>query len=117
MKTLVSLMLVAGIALPFNAFAIGALAVDDAAGEEVGYGFFTGANSEASAKSGALKECKKAGNDNCRVLGWFKTCGAYAASKNYYGYGFGATKGAAETMARKECGNSACKIRVSECEE
>lgn len=105
------------LALPFNAFAIGAIAVDDEEGQdEPGYGYVTGADSEAEAKAGALKECRKSGNKNCKVAVWFKQCGAYAASKTYSGIGYGNTQRIAEAKALDECGNRACKVIVADCE-
>ncbi|CAN5336576.1 hypothetical protein BH11PSE11_BH11PSE11_27720 [soil metagenome] len=103
--------------IPMKVFAVGAIAVDDAVGDmDAGYGLVTGEDSEGAAKAAAMKECKKAGNDNCRVVVWFKSCGAYAASKKYYGWGYGADKATASDMALDKCGNSSCKIIVAECE-
>ena len=91
MKKFATLILTLGFLFQGSAFAIGAIAVDDSVGEnDPGYGFVTGEDSEAAAKAGAMKQCKSSGNDNCKVVVWFKTCGAYASSKKYYGYGFGA---------------------------
>lgn len=115
LHTLAALML--AITLPLNALAVGAIAVDDEEGEkDPGYGYVTGASSEQEAKAGALRECKKAGNDNCKVAVWFKQCGAYAASRKYSGIGYGSSKKVAENKALEECGNSACKIIISDCE-
>ena len=105
------------LAMPMSAFAVGAIAVDDEEGQdEPGFGYVTGADSEAAAKAGALKECRASGNKNCKVAVWFKQCGAYAASKKYSGIGYGSTKKVAENKALEECGNGACKIIVSDCE-
>jgi hypothetical protein len=99
-----------------TAFAIGAIAVDDEVGDsDPGYGVVTGHDSEREAKAAAMKACKEHGN-KCEVVGWFKTCGAYASSKNNSGYGFGATKAAATAKAKEVCGDNNCKIIVSECE-
>ena len=99
-----------------NAFAFGAIAVDDSVGEkDPAYGISVGEDSEAAAKKAALKFCKENGED-CKVVGWFKTCGAYASSKKYYGYGFGATKAAATTKALEMCGQNSCKVVTAECE-
>jgi hypothetical protein len=101
---------------PGSAFAFGAIAVDDAVGEtEPAYGFATGEDTKEAAQKMALKYCKEHG-DNCKVVGWFATCGAYASSKKYYGYGYGATKAKATADALKMCGNNKCEIVVSECE-
>jgi hypothetical protein len=105
------------LALSSSAFAVGAIAVDDEVGEsDPGYGYVTGMDSEAEAKKGAMKECRANGNQNCKVVVWFKQCGAYANSRKYAGTGFGATKKVAEARALDECGNAACKIIVSDCE-
>lgn len=103
--------------LPLNALAVGAIAVDDEEGEkDPGFGYVTGMDSEKEARAGALKECRAAGNSNCKVVVWFKQCGAYAASRKYAGIGYGASQRIAETKALEECGNAACKIIVSDCE-
>lgn len=100
-----------------NVFAFGAIAVDDEEGEtEPGYGFVTGEDNKDTARSEALKECKKAGGENCKVVVWFKQCGAYAASKKYYGYGYGSNKGKAIADALEMCGQKSCKIAIAECE-
>jgi hypothetical protein len=103
--------------LPLNAFAIGAIAVDDNESLAVpGYGLVTGRDSKGSAQRDALKLCAKAGNDGCEVVAWFETCGAYAASQKFYGVGWGSTRDAAEGMAMGNCGNDNCEILISECE-
>lgn len=102
--------------LPLSAFAIGAIAVDDEEGdEEPGYGYVTGYDSKDEARRGALNECKKSGNKNCKVVAWFETCGAYAVSKKYYGVGWGSTKPKAEAMALEKC-EGKCRIAISDCE-
>lgn len=105
------------ILLPINAFAIGAIAVDDdEALAEPGYGLVTGRASKEEAQRDALKLCAKAGNQGCVVVAWFETCGAYAASQKFYGVGWGRTLAIAETMAMEKCGNDNCEIFISECE-
>lgn len=114
---LLSLTLAASVAFTSNAFAIGAIAVDDSVGDtEPGYGISVGEETEAAAKKAALKLCKQH-NDNCKIVGWFKTCGAYASSKKYYGYGFGATKAAATKAALEMCGQNSCTVVTTECED
>lgn len=118
-KTFQSIMSAAVLAafLPFNAWAVGAIAVDDEVGDkDPGYGVVVGMDSEAEARREALKECRKAGNGNCKVAVWFKQCGAYAASRQYSGIGYGGSKRVAEAKALDECGHNACRIVVSECE-
>src|SRR5262245_14315482 len=95
MKKIAAVLAALVLSLSFSnaAFAYGAIAVDDEEGDdEPGYGFVTGEDSKEAAQSKALKECRKHGNKNCKVVVWFQKCGAYAASKKYYGYGYGATK-------------------------
>lgn len=104
------------LAIPLSAVAAGAIAVDDEEGDdEPGYGFVTGAESRDAAGKAALKQCKESGNSNCKVVARFDTCGAYAASKKYYGAGWGSTKQQATKMALEKCGTG-CKIIVAECE-
>ena len=100
----------------FSAFAAGAIAVDDAVGDEPGFGTSIGEDTQAEAAKAAMKECKKVGNSDCRVVVRFEKCGAYAHSKKYFGVGTGGTKAKARENALAECGNSACKILVAECE-
>lgn len=117
MKTLPRLLVLASLILPLGAFAAGAIAVDDDEGDtDPGYGVVTGAGSRDEAGRAALAECKKQGNKNCKVAVRFDTCGAYASSKKYSGIGFGASLAVAKSKALDECGNSACKIIVAECE-
>ena len=116
MKKSAALLLALSFFVQSSAFAIGAIAVDDVEGEaEPAYGFATGEDTEAAAKAAAMKYCKQNG-ENCKVAVWFKTCGAYAASKKYYGVGYGATKAIATAKAIEECGQASCRIVVAECE-
>lgn len=118
MKTTKFLLAALLLALPLKVMAVGAIAVDDQEGEkEPGYGYVTGMDSEKEAKAEALKECKKQGNDDCKVVVWFKHCGAYAVSRKYSGIGYGDTKKVAEARAIDDCGNDACKVVVSDCED
>lgn len=117
MKTLPRLLLLASLILPLGAFAAGAIAVDDEEGEsDPGYGVVTGAATRDEAGRGALAECRKSGNKNCKVVVRFDKCGAYAASKKNAGIGFGSTEALAKIKALEECGTNACKIVVAECE-
>ena len=100
-----------------SVLAYGAIAVDDEQGEsEPGFGFATGEDSQDAAKRAALKQCRESGNDHCKVAVWFKACGAYAASKKYYGYGFGDSKAIATKKALEMCGRNQCQVVVAECE-
>ena len=103
---------------PTIVFAVGAIAIDDEAGvEDPGYGIAIGKASKEAATKEALAQCKKAGNDNCKVKVWFDGCGAYATSKNFYGVGYGSTQKIAESKALNECGKTSCEVKVSECDE
>jgi hypothetical protein len=98
-------------------FAVGAIAVDDQRGSnDPGYGFYIGASSRSEAERGAMRECRKSGNDRCKVMVWFETCGAYASSRKYYGVGWGANRRDANRMALDNCGHDRCRIAVSRCE-
>jgi hypothetical protein len=55
-------------------------------------------------------------NANCKAVLKFKACGALASLKQKFGVGEGPTKQAAEQVAMKACGQSACKVAASECE-
>lgn len=102
---------------PFSAMAVGAIAVDDEAGStDAGFAVVTGYDSESAAKAAALKECRAAGNESCKVAVWFKTCGAYAASSEHYGIGYGNTQQIAQSKAVEDCGGGSCKVLVSDCE-
>jgi hypothetical protein len=118
MKTIATMAAVAAVLLfqVAPAFAEGAIAVDDERGlsaEQAGYGVGWGGN-RAEAEEDALRQCQGAGNDSCKVMVWFETCGAYVGSRTHYGIGWGASKKAAETMALDGCKN--CRIVVSDCE-
>lgn len=119
-KIAVRFILLFAITVPVAAFAIGAIAVDDVEGDsaaEVGYNVVGGFASESEAKSAALKECRAAGNKNCRIGVWYTRCGAYATSKTSTGYGTGASKQVAIGKALDGCDEKSCKIVVADCED
>ncbi|MGU3539107.1 DUF4189 domain-containing protein [Methylobacterium sp. A54F] len=99
-----------------TALAAGAFAVDtergQAAGDE-GYGIGWGDTRE-EAGAAALRECRKVGNNGCKVVARFDSCGAYVSNRTSYGVGWGRTEGAAKQMAFDQCPN--CKLVLSECE-
>lgn len=104
-------------ALVGEAFAFGAIAVDDQRGDRSpGYGFATGKRTEEAAKRAAMQQCRESGNHHCRIAVWFKRCGAYASSNRFYGYGYGDNKRVAMKNALEGCGRSACRVVVAECE-
>jgi hypothetical protein len=99
-----------------GAFAAGAIAVDDEQGSkasEVGFGIGVGDTREEAGRS-AMAECRKAGNSNCKVAVRYDTCGAYAASRNTSGIGWGSSEDIARNKALDACG-SACRIVVADC--
>lgn len=99
-----------------SALAFGAIAVNDEQGmsaEEAGYGLGWG-STQKEAEENAVKECKSAGNETCKVAVWFEQCGAYAGDRVNYGIGYGSSQKVAESMALESCPN--CKIIVSDCQ-
>jgi hypothetical protein len=101
------------LAIPFQAFAAGAIAVDEE-GTEAGYGWVIGKKSMGEAGSAAMAECFDGGNKACRIAVRFEACGAYAASWRFSNAGWGATKAEAQAMALRDCKD--CKIVVSDCD-
>jgi len=119
MKKILGLVLCLALAAPLSVFAVGAIAVDDEAGDkasEAGYFVATGEDSESAAKQAAMKGCKGLGLKNCRIGVWFSKCGAYASSKENSGYGTGKTKQDAIDTAIDGCGQKSCKIVAAECD-
>ncbi|OAN48439.1 hypothetical protein A6A04_20110 [Paramagnetospirillum marisnigri] len=118
-KTILAFVLALGmLAAADNSFAAGAIAVDDEQGgkaADVGYGIGSAATRE-EAGAIALAECKKSGNANCKIAVRYDTCGAYAASKDYSGIGWGASESIAKAKALEACG-AGCKIAVSDCDK
>jgi hypothetical protein len=113
--TAFAMMILAGPAL-----AVGAIAVDDEVGlssDQVGFGYVVGADDKKEAERGALRECRKQGNDSCKVAVWFEQCGAYAASEKHSGIGYGHSKEIARRQALDDCGSDHCRIVVAACEE
>ncbi|HEX2552434.1 MAG TPA: DUF4189 domain-containing protein [Microvirga sp.] len=116
MKSVRSAVLALSLLSCVPAWALGAIAVDSEQGQRAGdegYGIGWG-NTRAAASADALRACRRAGNESCRVLVWFETCGAYAANRSTYGVGWGRTQEDAEEMALEKCGR--CRIVLSECE-
>lgn len=100
-----------------NAWATGAIAVDDQGGSkpsDAGYGIGFGDTKQA-AMAAAMEKCKSFGNDSCKVIVWFKKCGAYASSNEKYGYGYGDSEEIAKSAALDMCGNSGCRVVASDC--
>lgn len=115
---LTALALACALMAPMGAMAAGAIAVDDNVGEkDPGYGYSLNKDSRDEAGRSALRQCKEYGNDDCRVVVRFDTCGAYAASRKVFGIGWGTTKKAAVRMAMDQCERDSCKVIVAECED
>jgi hypothetical protein len=98
------------------AWAAGAIAVDTEEGQkagEEGYGIGWGDTRDEAGRA-AMRKCRGAGNDSCKVVARFDTCGAYASNRTKYGVGWGETEGAAKRMALDTC--PTCRIVLSECE-
>ena len=116
MKSLAILFLALGCLNPCIAFSVGAIAVDDQRGDrDPAYGFAIGERNRQAAERKALQYCREHGQ-HCKVAVWFETCGAYASSRNFYGYGYGSTMEKASTEALRHCGRHECKIVVAKCE-
>jgi hypothetical protein len=93
------------------------IAVDDqrgSTGSDAGYGVGT-ANTSRGAQREAMQACEDAGNDDCKIVLTYRTCGAYASSRTKYGTGTGRTESQARRNALASCGNSNCELTVSDC--
>jgi hypothetical protein len=105
------------IPLAGNAWAEGAIAVDDQPGQkpsDAGYGIGYG-DSKETAQNAALAKCNSEGNTSCKVVVLFEKCGAYASSNEKYGVGLGDTEEDAKTAAIQQCGNGHCRVVASDC--
>jgi hypothetical protein len=103
--------------LASNAWAEGAIAVDDQPGEkpsDAGYGIGFG-DSKESAQKAALAKCNSMGNDTCKVVVWFEKRGAYASSNEKYGIGWADSEDDAKSKALEQCGNGHCRVVASDC--
>ena len=118
MKNLIKFCLLAAMCAPSLSYAIGAFAIDDESGNyEAGYGISTGYDDEESAFQAAMELCADAGNEDCRRISWFETCGSYAASEEEYGAGWGSTASDAQAMAMDKCDSDDCRVIATECED
>ncbi len=110
--------LIAAVALSGHAFAAGAIAVDDEAGQDpetVGYGIAVGEHSRDEAAAAAMDRCRSKGNTHCRIVVRFDKCGAYAVSQADFGVGWGNSLREAQNAALNRCGSN-CRVAVSDCE-
>lgn len=109
--------LLISLAVSGTALAAGAIAVIDEAGDsakDAGYAVGRGDTQEKAVKD-AFAECKKAGMKGCKIAVKYDECGAYASSKERFGIGDGDTEAAAKKIALKNCGNTSCRIVISDC--
>ena len=100
------------IALPFQALASGAIAVDEEYGAV--FGTASGQSTQWDAGRSALAKCVDTGSQNCKVAVRYEQCGAYVTSWRFSSVGTGATKAEAIKAAKKGC--SECKVVIAECE-
>jgi hypothetical protein len=106
-----------GLVFSANAGAIGAIAVDKAdSGTEPAYGYAINYPTREAAERAAVDYCRDYDGEDCQSIVWFEGCGAYANSRRYFGYGWGASKEVAEQKALEMCSNAACKVVVSVCD-
>lgn len=115
---IIAALLVIGITLAGGgAMAAGAIAVDDEQGSkasDIGYGIGSGSTRDEAGRE-AMAECKKSGNASCKVAVRYDHCGAYAASSEYSGIGWGDSESEAKANALEACGKG-CRIAVSDCQ-
>ena len=95
----------------------GAIAVDLGKYESSPLYGIGGGASEDEAGANAMKFCSQAGGTHCKLQTTYAQCGAYAASHTSGGWGKAPTKKTAEIQALGGCGEDACKIVVSDCNE
>lgn len=100
------------IALPFQALASGAIAVDEEYGAV--FGTASGQSTMWDAGRSALGKCVETGSHNCKVAVRYEQCGAYVASWRFSAVGTGATKAEAIKNAMKGC--TECKVVMAQCE-
>jgi len=76
------------------------------------HGYAFNQNTRAAAESRAMTECGK----GCTPMMWFANgCGALAVGSNRYGAGSADSRLTAELQARRQCGQSDCRIVVYSC--
>jgi len=95
----------------------GAIAVDLGVYEASPFYGIGGGSSEDEASTNAMKFCVEAGGAHCKLQTTYQQCGAYAASHTSGGWGKAPTKKTAEVQALAGCGEDACKIVVSDCND
>lgn len=93
----------------------GAIAVDLTKAEKEPYYGLGGGGSEDEAVKNAMKFCKDAGGETCKLAVTYNQCGAYAASHAHGGWGKAPTKADAEAQSISGCGDDHCKVVVSDC--
>ncbi|RZJ24700.1 MAG: DUF4189 domain-containing protein [Haliea sp.] len=76
------------------------------------HGYAFNQSSRAAAEARALAECGK----DCTPMMWFANgCGALAVGSTRYGAGSADSRLTAELLARRNCGQSDCRIVVYSC--
>jgi len=115
MKIAAALIVSLGFLYQGSALAAGANDTNDTAAKKtVAYDYSTAGNAQ-SVETTAAKSCR---DGNCAMLEEVKSCGAYVASADHTGYGFGSSKAAATSKANQMCGpGNKCQVVVAECED
>ena len=115
MKTMKRIAAVAALTLviPFQAFAAGAIAVDEDQ-DLTAYGASSGRTNATDAGRIALAKCVETGHHSCKVAVRYEYCGAYAASWRFSSTGTGRTKAEAIKNALRDC--KECRVVVADCE-
>jgi len=103
--------------LAHAADAFGAIAVDLGQYEKAPFYGIGGGASEDEAGGNAMKFCVEAGGTHCKLQTTYQQCGSYAASQTSGGWGKAASKDRAEAQALQGCGEAACKIVVTDCND
>lgn len=103
------------LAISSQAFAAGAIVVNDeeGAGSDA-YAMVVKASSSDMAGRYALYECRSAGMKSCVVAARFEQCGALAVSDRFFRTGTGATAAEAVQNALKNC--PGCRVAKAACE-
>ena len=105
-----------GFALSSQAFAAGAIVVNDEEGAgPADYAMVSYAPSGERAAQEALQDCRGQGLKSCVVMARFQQCGALALSEKFYRVGTGTTSAQAMSRALEKC--PGCRIAQVACED
>jgi hypothetical protein len=114
MKNVVSALAIC-LTLSAQAFAAGAIVVNEEEGPaDAGYSFVIAPSADLAARYAAA-ECGIDGYQSCIVALRFEQCGALAASRKNYRAGAGATIAQASERAMKDC--PGCRVVKATCSE